>query len=123
QIDRFLDEGYRRIKLKIGPGKDVEVVRAVRERYPEEPIMADANSAYRLSDAHTLKQLDDFDLMMIEQPLGHDDIVDHARLQRQLRTPICLDESIHSAEDARKALDLGSGRDRKSTRLNSSHQI
>ncbi len=110
QIDRFLAEGYRRMKLKIGPGKDVEVVRQVRERYPNVPLMADANSAYRLADLPLLQQLDAFDLTMIEQPLGHDDIVDHATAQRALRTAICLDESIHSAEDARKALDLGSGR-------------
>jgi o-succinylbenzoate synthase len=109
-IDQYLAEGYRRIKLKIAPGNDVDYVRQVRERYPTLPLMADANSAYRLSDLPTLQQLDAFDLMMIEQPLAHDDIVDHARLQEGLRTPVCLDESIHSAEDARKALDLGSGR-------------
>jgi O-succinylbenzoate synthase len=109
-IDQYLAEGYRRIKLKIAPGNDVDYVRQVRERYPTVPLMADANSAYRLSDLPTLQQLDAFDLMMIEQPLAHDDIVDHARLQEGLRTPVCLDESIHSAEDARKALDLGSGR-------------
>ena len=85
-------------------------MRQVRERYPDVPLMADANSAYRLSDLPTLRELDAFGLMMIEQPLAHDDIVDHARLQEGLATPICLDESIHSAEDARKALDLGSGR-------------
>lgn len=109
-IDQFLDEGYRRVKLKIGPGRDVAVIAKVRERYPDLPLMADANSAYRLGDLPLLQQLDAFDLMMIEQPLGHDDIIDHAQLQAGLRTPICLDESIHSAEDARKALDLGSGR-------------
>ncbi len=109
-IDQYLDEGYRRIKLKIGPGKDVEVVGKVRERYPDTRIMVDANSAYILSDLPTLVQLDAFDLMLIEQPLAHDDIIDHAKLQRQLQTPICLDESILSAEDARKALDLGSCR-------------
>jgi len=109
-IDQYLAEGYRRIKLKIGPGKDVGVVAAVRERYPDVPLMADANSAYTLADAPLLKELDQFGLMMIEQPLAHDDIVDHAQLQAQLATPICLDESIHSVEDARKALDLGSGR-------------
>jgi O-succinylbenzoate synthase len=109
-IDQFLDEGYRRIKLKIGPGNDVEVVRQVRERYPAVPIMADANSAYTLKDLPTLQALDAFDLMMIEQPLAHDDIIDHAKLQQALQTPICLDESIHSAEDARKALELGSCR-------------
>ncbi len=109
-IDQFLDEGYRRIKLKIGPGRDVAVIRAVRERYPDLPLMADANSAYRLGDLPILRQLDEFGLMMIEQPLAHDDIIDHATLQAGLRTPICLDESIHTAEDARKALDLDSGR-------------
>lgn len=110
QIDQYLAEGYRRIKLKIAPGRDVDYVRQVRERYPDVPLMADANSAYRLSDLATLRELDAFKLMMIEQPLAHDDIVDHASLQKGLATPICLDESIHSAEDARKALDLGSGR-------------
>ncbi len=109
-IDQFLDEGYRRVKLKIGPGHDVAVIAKVRERYPDLPLMADANSAYRLDDLPLLQRLDAFGLMMIEQPLGHDDIIDHAQLQAGLRTPICLDESIHSAEDARKALDLGSGR-------------
>lgn len=109
-IDRYLGEGYRRIKLKIAPGTDVDYVRQVRERYPDVPLMADANSAYRLADLPRLQQLDAFDLMMIEQPLAHDDIVDHARLQRALRTPVCLDESIHSVEDARKAIELGSGK-------------
>jgi o-succinylbenzoate synthase len=109
-IDQYLGEGYRRIKLKIAPGKDVEVVRQVRERYPDIQLTADANSAYTLDDLPTLKQLDDFGLALIEQPLAHDDIVDHATLQRELRTPICLDESILSADDARKALDLGSCR-------------
>ena len=106
RIDQFLDEGYRRIKLKIGPGHDVDVVRRVRQRYPAIPLQVDANSAYTLADLATLKQLDAFDLLLIEQPLAHDDIIDHARLQAGLMTPICLDESIHSAEDARKALDL-----------------
>ena len=109
-IDRFLEEGYRRVKLKIAPGRDVDVVRRVRERYPDVPLMVDANSAYRLSDLPVLKALDDFELMLIEQPLAHDDIVDHATLQGEIRTPVCLDESIHSSEDARKALDLESCR-------------
>jgi O-succinylbenzoate synthase len=108
QIDMFLGEGYRRIKLKIAPGYDVEVVRDVRQRYPDVPLMVDANSAYTLKDIAILKELDQFDLMMIEQPLAHDDIIDHAKVQRELKTPICLDESIHSAEDARKAIELGS---------------
>jgi o-succinylbenzoate synthase len=106
QIDQYLDEGYRRIKLKIGPGNDVSVVRQVRERYPEIALQVDANSAYSLDDVETLKRLDDFDLLLIEQPLAYDDIIDHARLQAALKTPVCLDESIHSADDARKALDL-----------------
>ena len=113
QVERYVAQGYKRIKVKIGPGRDVEYLRAVRARWPELPLMADANSAYRLEEpAHlaALEALDELGLMMIEQPLADDDIVDHARLQAQLRTPICLDESIHSVEDARKALDLDSGR-------------
>jgi o-succinylbenzoate synthase len=110
QIDRYLEEGYHRIKLKIAPGWDVEPVREVRDRYPRIMLQVDANSAYTLDDLPTLKALDEFNLLLIEQPLAHDDIVDHARLQSALKTPICLDESIHSAEDARKALDLGSCR-------------
>jgi O-succinylbenzoate synthase len=110
QIERYLEEGYRRIKLKIAPGWDVDVVRRVRERYPSIALQVDANSAYTLDDLPTLQALDDFDLLLIEQPLAHDDIIDHARLQAALKTPICLDESIHSADDARKALDLGACR-------------
>ena len=109
-IDQYLGEGYRRIKLKIAPGHDVEVVRAVRARYPEIPLQVDANSAYTLDDIETLRRLDEFGLLLIEQPLAHDDIIDHARLQAALQTPICLDESIHSADDARHALDLGACR-------------
>ncbi len=110
QIDRYLAEGYRRIKLKIMPGWDVDVVRQVRARYPEMPLQVDANSAYTLDDAPRLKRLDAFGLLLIEQPLAHDDIIDHARLQSVLATPICLDESIHSAEDARKAIEIGACR-------------
>jgi O-succinylbenzoate synthase len=110
QIDRYKEEGYRRVKLKVAPGHDVEVVRLVRERYPDLPLQVDANSAYTLDDLPTLKRLDAFGLLLIEQPLAHDDIIDHARLQAALETPVCLDESIHSAEDARKALDLGACR-------------
>lgn len=103
-------EGYRRVKLKIKPGWDLAPVRAVREALPDVDLTVDANSAYRLVDAPTLRRLDDFDLAYVEQPLAYDDLVDHATLQRQLRTPICLDESIHSAEDARKGLQIGAGR-------------
>jgi len=106
----FLDEGYKRIKVKIKPGFDVEVMRELRKQFPDVPLMADANSAYRLSDIELLKKLDEFDLMMIEQPLASDDIIDHAQLQAELTTPICLDESIHSLEDTRKAVELGSAK-------------
>lgn len=109
-IDQYLGEGYRRIKLKIGPGNDVDAVRRVRERFPTIPLQVDANSAYTLDDVDTLRALDAFDLLLIEQPLAHDDIIDHATLQRSLRTPLCLDESLHTAADARKALDLGACR-------------
>ena len=113
QVEKALDQGYRRIKMKIGPGRDLVYLEAVRRRWPDVLLMADANSAYSLENPKhvaALKALDGLNLMMIEQPLADDDIVDHARLQTQLRTPICLDESIHSVNDARKALDLGSCR-------------
>jgi O-succinylbenzoate synthase len=110
RVAEHLAEGYRRIKLKIKPGWDVAVVRAVRERWPDLQLQVDANSAYTLADGPLLRELDQFNLLLIEQPLHHDDIVDHAQLQKQLRTPICLDESIHSPEHARWALDIGACR-------------
>jgi O-succinylbenzoate synthase len=110
RIAGFWAQGYSRIKIKIRPGWDVAVVAQVRERFPDVPLMADANSAYTLADAGQLAALDEFDLMMIEQPLAYDDLVDHAELQRQLRTPICLDESVPSLAAARAALALDSGR-------------
>jgi len=106
RVAQHVAEGYRRVKLKIKPGWDVDVVRAVRERWPDLPLQVDANSAYTLADAPVLRELDQFDLLLIEQPLHYDDIVDHARLQAQLRTPLCLDESIRSPEHARWALDI-----------------
>ena len=109
-VKGYLAQGYRRIKVKIKPGWDVEVVRALRQRWPEAPLMVDANSAYTLEDADHLAALDDFDLMMIEQPLAYDDIYQHSLLQRQLRTPVCLDESIHTPAHALAALELGSCR-------------
>ncbi len=109
-IGEYLETGYKRIKLKIKPGQDVEVVRGVRQVFPDVPLMVDANSSYQLRDLDHLRRLDEFNLMMIEQPLSHDDLVDHAKIQARLETPICLDESIHSAEDARKAIELGSCR-------------
>jgi O-succinylbenzoate synthase len=107
KIRAEIDAGYQRIKIKIKPGWDVEVLDRVRHEFPRVPLMADANSAYTLADLPRLKLLDRFYLMMVEQPLGWDDILDHAKLQRELSTPICLDESIHSAEDARKAIEAG----------------
>jgi O-succinylbenzoate synthase len=109
-VEGFLRDGYRKVKVKIKPGYDVAVIGELRRQFGDVPLMADANSAYRLADAETLRRLDEFGLMMIEQPLGHDDIVDHAALQRQLRTPVCLDESIHHAEDARRAIAIGACR-------------
>lgn len=109
-IRRRVNEGYQRIKLKIAPGWDIELARAVREHFPDVMLMLDANSAYTLADAKHLKQLDKFNLMMIEQPLAYDDIYEHSKLQPQLRTPICLDESIHSAHDWRLAMQLGAGK-------------
>ena len=110
QIEEALTQGYRRLKLKIKPGWDVDVVEQVRRRYPRLQLQVDANSAYQLEDFEVFERLDDLDLLLIEQPLGHDDIVDHAQLQRRLKTPICLDESIDSLEQCRRALDLGSAR-------------
>ena len=110
RIEGFVKQGYRRVKIKIKPGWDVEIVRAVRRAFPDLPLMVDANSAYRLSDAEHLAALDEFDLMMIEQPLAYDDIYEHSLLQRRLRTPLCLDESIHTPAQARAALELGSCR-------------
>ncbi len=109
-IEKRLGQGYGRIKLKIEPGWDVELARAVRKVYPDLVMMLDANSAYTLADTERLKQLDEFNLLMIEQPLGHDDIYEHSKLQLQLKTPICLDESILSANDLLLALDLGACR-------------
>jgi O-succinylbenzoate synthase len=104
-------QGYRKIKLKIQPGQDVEYVRAVREALGSAVhLMADANSAYTLADADHLAQLDEFGLIMIEQPLGRDDVVRHATLQRRLRTPICLDESITDLDRAEDMIALGAGR-------------
>jgi o-succinylbenzoate synthase len=110
KIERELADGYQRIKIKIKPGWDRDAVEAVRARFPEIRLMVDANSAYTLADAALLRALDEYDLMMIEQPLAYDDREDHAKLQKQIRTPVCLDESIRSADDARKAIELGACR-------------
>jgi O-succinylbenzoate synthase len=105
-----LDAGYRRVKIKIKPGWDVEAVERVRARFGAIPLMVDANAAYRLRDAAHLARLDRFDLMMIEQPLEYDDVRDHAALQRQIRTPVCLDESIHTVRIAEEAIAAGACR-------------
>jgi O-succinylbenzoate synthase len=104
------EAGYRRIKIKIKPGWDVEAVELIRERFSDVPLMVDANGAYHLSDAKHLQALDRYDLMMIEQPLDYDDIHDHARLQARLRTPVCLDESLHTARAAAEAIEIGACR-------------
>jgi len=109
-IEQYSADGYERMKIKIKPGNDITLIEALRSRYPKLPLMADANSAYTLNDMAHLQQLDNYDLMMIEQPLAADDIVDHAKLQSQMKTPICLDESIITYDDARKAIELGSCR-------------
>jgi len=110
KVEGELAAGYQRIKVKVKPGWDLNVLEAIRTRFPHIPLMADANSAYSLADLAHLKEFDRFYLMMIEQPLGWDDLVDHAKLQREISTPICLDESIHTADDARKALQIGAGK-------------
>lgn len=107
-IDEALKQGYKRIKLKIKPGQDISLISKVRTRYPSLPIMADANSAYTLADLERLHALDQYDLMMIEQPLAYNDLYEHALLQKELHTKICLDESIQSAHDALQAIQFGS---------------
>jgi len=105
-VERELSAGYQRIKIKIKPGKDVEPVERLRQTFPRIRLMVDANSAYRLDDWPHLKRLEAYYLMMIEQPLGWDDIYSHVELQRKLETPVCLDECIHSEEHARAAIEL-----------------
>lgn len=107
-IGIYVKQGYKRIKIKIKPGQDLNVLKEIRQHYPDIPLMVDANSAYTLDDLEHLKKFDQFNLMMIEQPLGHDDMLDHAKLQSEMATPICLDESIHSLNDAKVAIELGS---------------
>jgi O-succinylbenzoate synthase len=110
KINKELSAGYQRIKIKIKPGWDLKIIAQVRERFPDIRLVADANSAYTLADIDLFREMDQYNLMMIEQPLAHDDIFDHAKLQKQIATPICLDESIHSSDDARHAIALGSAR-------------
>lgn len=110
EIRGYLDRGYLRVKLKIEPRRDLAVVAEVRSALPETPLSVDANAAYDLAAVSLFEALDELDLLMIEQPLGHDDFLDHARLQQRLRTPICLDESIRSEHDAALAIQLGACR-------------
>jgi O-succinylbenzoate synthase len=108
KIEDYLAEGYKRIKIKIAPGRDMQFVKAVRKEFPNILFQVDANSAYKLSDIGLFKKMDEYNLLLIEQPLSCDDIYDHSKLQKELNTPICLDESIHTLADARAALELNS---------------
>jgi O-succinylbenzoate synthase len=103
-------QGYGRIKLKIKPGRDLDLARAVRATFPDILLMLDANSAYTLADAPRFQQMDELRLLMIEQPLAHDDIFEHSKLQPQIQTPICLDESINTPAQAKWALEIDAGR-------------
>lgn len=107
EVEAAVAKGYHRVKVKVKKGKDVEYVAAVRDRFPDVPLMADANGDYRLEDAGHLALLDAFGLTMIEQPLSYSDFYEHAALQKLLKTPLCLDESIHDLSDAKAAIELG----------------
>jgi len=109
-VGEYLDAGYPKIKMKIKPGTDINRIEAVRNAYPDIELMVDANNAYSLDDIDTLKVFDRFNLLMIEQPLAYDDIFDHAKLQSQLETPICLDESINGPYFARVAIEMNACR-------------
>ncbi len=110
RVAAYVAEGYRRVKLKVKPGWDLEPLRAVRERFPDFPLSVDANAAYALANTAHLREFDRFGLLMVEQPLAHDDLVGHARLAQDLETPLCLDESITSPHRAWEALELGACR-------------
>ncbi|MBW7888811.1 MAG: o-succinylbenzoate synthase [Bacteroidetes bacterium] len=106
-VESYLQDGYKRIKIKIAPGRDLDLVKALRKEFPDIQLQVDANSAYTLNDIAMLKALDEYNLQLNEQPLGYDDIYDHSILQPQLSTPICLDESIYTLSDAKAAIQLG----------------
>ena len=110
KLQRFVAQGYPRVKLKIKPGRDVDVVQTARTAFPDLKLQVDANSAYTLESARQLQALEAFDLLMLEQPLAEDDLWDHSQLQKELSIPICLDESIGSARHARQALEMGACR-------------
>lgn len=107
KVDRYVGQGYKRVKLKIKPGWDVEPLRAVREKYPDLLLQVDANSAYVWEQKEQLLELDQFNMLLLEQPFHHEDLVDHAKLQKLMKTPICLDESIHAVEHMKWAIELG----------------
>ncbi|MCX6550637.1 MAG: o-succinylbenzoate synthase, partial [Acidobacteria bacterium] len=109
-VERAVTRKYHRIKMKIKKGQDLDWVRAVRGRFPDVPLMVDANGDYSLADVEHLKRLDEFNLMMVEQPLSYSDIIEHASLQKEMNTAICLDESIHSLADAAAAISIGACR-------------
>jgi o-succinylbenzoate synthase len=110
KVEGYLAEGYKRIKIKISPGNDLQFVEALRREFPGILLQVDANSAYTLDDINLFKRMDEYNLSLIEQPLGYEDIFDHSKLQREIKTPICLDESIHSLDDTRAAIELESCR-------------
>ncbi len=110
KIEAAVMKNYQRVKIKIEPGWDVDIIKQIRDQYPDLPLMVDANNAYRLKDLDIFIKLDKFDLMMIEQPLQYYDIIDHASLQKELSTPICLDESIKNVDDARVAIEIDATR-------------
>lgn len=110
KVEGYLKEGYRRIKIKIAPGNDFHVVEALRKVYPDLQLWVDANSAYTLKDTDLFKKLDIFGLELIEQPLGYNDIYEHSKLQKQIKTALCLDESVHSLADTCAGIELGSCR-------------
>jgi o-succinylbenzoate synthase len=109
-VEGYLKDGYGRIKMKIKPGRDVQDARAVRKAIGNTMLMVDANSAYGIDEIDVIKKMDDLDLIMIEQPFAYDDIFQHSKLQKQLKTPVCLDESIHSVRDAQAMIELDAGR-------------
>ncbi len=110
KIKTEIKAGYRRIKIKIKPGWDYDIIKLVRQHYPDMQLSVDANSAYTLADIDLLKHFDEFNLLMIEQPLSYDDIIDHSKLQKQIKTAVCLDEPITSLDKVRKAIELESCR-------------
>jgi O-succinylbenzoate synthase len=110
KVEGYLAEGYKRIKIKIAHGNDIQFVQVLRKAFPELRLQVDANSAYTLEDTALFKRMDEYQLQLIEQPLGYEDIFDHSKLQRELKTPLCLDESIHSLDDTRAAIELNSCR-------------